>query len=553
MYAYKTKLVDNSVKAKPTQVLNNTGGYVFQTSDMQRLTRFLVLGTTASSFYASSEKVVDGNAAHIEKLISGGYGVSVVDEIVRVSDAGLSVNNDFALFALAICLVSKDAFTQSAAADAINRVARIGTHKVHLAQFLKNMGGFNIKSVRKAMASAYNGLSLGKLEYDLIKYRNRDGWTQGDVLRLSHPRPNSPLHAAAFYFAVHGFDAPVEPKFDSRTSSIKAQVANSARYENFLRNKNHLKKLAAYDSLQQTTDPATAAKLIQDFELPRECVPTELLNSPLVWEALLPHMGMSAMIRNLAKMTTIGLLDGANLRHVIGALTDAERIQNERVHPINILLANNIYAQGHGQLGDNTWKPVQLILNALNEAMYLSFDAIEPTGKRLEAALDVSGSMSMSQITKETPKGQVRLPLTPRDVCAVFAMILRRRESNCAVHGFSDRYIDLKIKPTMRLEEVVAYMWSIPYGGTNLSLAYDVNEQVDGFMVMTDDEVNQGPHPYQKLKQYRQKYGPAKSVIAATTATPFSIADPDDMNSLDVAGFSPDLLSTISKFVVGEF
>ena len=29
---------------------------------------------------------------------------------------------------------------------------------------------------------------------------------------------------------------------------------------------------------------------------------------PKVWEALLPHMGLTAMLRNLGKMTEVGLL-----------------------------------------------------------------------------------------------------------------------------------------------------------------------------------------------------------------------------------------------------
>ena len=43
-------------------------------------------------------------------------------------------------------------------------------------------------------------------------------------------------------------------------------------------------------------------------DLPREAVPTEWLNSPEVWAALVPHMPMEAMVRNLAKMTVVGLV-----------------------------------------------------------------------------------------------------------------------------------------------------------------------------------------------------------------------------------------------------
>ena len=38
---------------------------------------------------------------------------------------------------------------------------------------------------------------------------------------------------------------------------------------------------------------------------------------PEVWEALLPEMGLTAMLRNLGKMTEVGLL---------GAFSDAERL-----------------------------------------------------------------------------------------------------------------------------------------------------------------------------------------------------------------------------------
>ena len=44
--------------------------------------------------------------------------------------------------------------------------------------------------------------------------------------------------------------------------------------------------------------------------LVREHIPTELLNSQAIWQALLERMPMTAMIRNLAKMQSIALLEG---------------------------------------------------------------------------------------------------------------------------------------------------------------------------------------------------------------------------------------------------
>jgi 60 kDa SS-A/Ro ribonucleoprotein len=46
-------------------------------------------------------------------------------------------------------------------------------------------------------------------------------------------------------------------------------------------------------------------KLITDFDLPREAVPTQWLNEVAVWDALLQRMPMTAMVRNVGKMTSL--------------------------------------------------------------------------------------------------------------------------------------------------------------------------------------------------------------------------------------------------------
>lgn len=46
--------------------------------------------------------------------------------------------------------------------------------------------------------------------------------------------------------------------------------------------------------------------------LVREHIPTNLLNSVPVWQALLEKMPMTALIRNLSKLSSLGLIDGKN-------------------------------------------------------------------------------------------------------------------------------------------------------------------------------------------------------------------------------------------------
>lgn len=59
-------------------------------------------------------------------------------------------------------------------------------------------------------------------------------------------------------------------------------------------------------------------------------------------------------------------------------------------------------------------------------------------------------------------------------------------------------------------------------------------------------------HPAAALLNYR-KYSEnpsVKMIVCGMTATEFSVADPDDKNMLDIAGFDSSAPSLISEFVL---
>ena len=86
-------------------------------------------------------------------------------------------------------------------------------------------------------------------------------------------------------------------------------------------------------------------------------------------------MPMTAMIRNLGKMTDVGVLeplsDGA--QKVIEHLGDVKRLKGARIHPFNVLLALKQYKTGHGEKGKLKWNPNSSIVSALDRAFYMSF------------------------------------------------------------------------------------------------------------------------------------------------------------------------------------
>ena len=105
---------------------------------------------------------------------------------------------------------------------------------------------------------------------------------------------------------------------------------------------------------------------------------------------------MTALIRNLATMTRVGLLEpgSTGTAEAVARLGDAERIRARarapdrgarRAPDVRVGPRRSRPERRGGRSGE--------IVDALDAAFYTSFANVEPTGKRLLLALDVSGSM----------------------------------------------------------------------------------------------------------------------------------------------------------------
>lgn len=533
-------------QAHPDQRENNAGGYSFTLDCWKRLDRFLILGAEGGTYYVAERKLARDNAKAIDECLRED-GARTVKRIAEISDSGRAPKNDPAIFALAIAASDKDANTRAAALAALPTVCRTGTHLFHFAASVNALRGWG-RGLRRAMAKWYLDKSPKDAAYQVVKYQQRDGWSHRDVLRLCHAEANgSASHEALFrWITTRSLDA-------REVKRRKADKNESISYYGAVSSESAPELLAAYEDLVKTEKTADVVKLIERFRFTHEMIPTQHKNAPEVWEALLPHMPMTATIRNLGKMTSVGLIKplseaSAKVAERIG---DVDSIRKARVHPIALLAALRVYAQGRGERGSLTWSPDARVIDALDDAFYLAFDAIEPTGKSIMMALDISGSMGAAALGN--------MPgLTARDVSAAMAMATARTESSHLVVGFSHQLVQLNISPKQRLDDVVRSISNLPFGGTDCSLpmlaALANKIAVDAFCVYTDSETWAGNvHPHAALDLYRQGTGRAsKLIVCGTTATEFTIADPKDHGMLDVVGFSADCPAVLADFIRAE-
>lgn len=527
---------------------NRAGGFAFPVSCWTQLERFCILGSEGGTYYASEQEMTVENAQNVLTCLQAD-GKRAVDTVVSISDSGRAAKNDPALFVLALATRFGDEGTRRYAFDSLPKVARIGTHLEHFAAFMAAHRGWG-RGARRAVGNWFLDMPVDRLALQAIKYPQRDGWALRDLLRLSHPKTEEPDRNAVFNYITQG-----EVDVDAVPDQIRAA-----------------KELTPVMALTPK-GRAQAIALITEYRLPREAIPTQLLNCVEVWDALLQNMPMTAMIRNLGKMSQVGLMKPLSeaSRFVVRRLGSDEALEKARVHPINVLAALMTYNQGHGMRGKLSWEPVPQVVDALDTAFYTSFKFVEPTGKRFLIGLDVSGSMA-------SYAAQVNgMPfLRAREASAAMCMVTARTEQDWHIMGFSHRFEPLAISPRQRLDDVVRTVTNLRFGATDCSLpmrwALQNKVSVDAFVIYTDCETYWGDeHPMQSLQRYRDAMGiPAKLVTCAMTATKFSIgkregrgygyiyqddppaiADPNDGGTLDIAGLDSAAPQIISNFVQG--
>ncbi len=145
--------------------------------------------------------------------------------------------------------------------------------------------------------------------------------------------------------------------------------------------------------------------------------------------------------------------------------------------------------------------------------------------------------------------------------------------SNVTIGAFSNTYIDLTNAivgfmdasidpatgiPTMTIADALKLV-DMPFSSTDCALpiveALKRREPVDAFVVYTDSETYMGTiHPQAALEQYRSEMGmeSVKLIVVGMTSNCLTIADPKDLNTLNLAGFDTATPRIISDFIGGS-
>ena len=165
-------------------VQNDAGGYVFKVSPVQRLKRFLILGSESGTFYVSNQRLGKENVQSMIDMIKN----NGKEFVQTISEYTLNApKNSPSIYALVLALTYGDSETKKLGYDLINKVCRTSSHMFEFIGYIQEMKTQGLRGWSRGLrngVSKFYDKPYDKLAYQICKYRQREGMTHKDVLRL---------------------------------------------------------------------------------------------------------------------------------------------------------------------------------------------------------------------------------------------------------------------------------------------------------------------------------------------------------------------------------
>jgi len=509
------------------QLDNSAELYVSNSGRWTRLQRFLIVGSENGTYKVSERDLRLDNVSAVTECLRTD-GLRVVHTILEIAASGRAPKQDPALFVLALASSPKfaDPYTNAAALEALPHVARTGTQLCIFAGFVQNVRGWG-RSLRSAVADWYLSKPASELADQMLKCGWSNGWSHRDLLRVSHPKAESPAHNALFQWAV-----------DGRLGHLASRAVLDGE----------LRLIRAFEEAKKARGEDEIVGLIEYDHLNCELIPPQWRNSACIWESLLETMPYMELLQQLGQLTAVGLLrpQSPAVALAVARIVDRARVLNSRVHPISLASALANYAGG--EFGELKWPPVASIVGALDEAFYMSFDNVESFGQRVYVAIDASGSMQ-EPVCTGMPN------MSPATASAVLAMMFARTQPACKIAAFHDEVSKVDIGRKDSFDWACEAIRHEPRD-TNASLpirdALDRGLAVDAFVILTDNEAWSGDeHPGKALAEYRRATGIAAKlvVIAMAASGDYSVIDRNDPLQMEVVGFDRTVPGVLADFL----
>lgn len=459
-------------------------------------------------------------------------------------------------YALAVCARSTNQRVSQKAYQALPNVCKT---PAQLFMFLKYcQRSLNLKSWprrhRKAIAKWYteNRQYLDDpmlLAGHVTKYRRRHGFSHKKVLKSCHPNSSKSSAEIKYIlcYVVKGLTK----------ANQKIHDGNDKTFNNNIR-----EFITDYETIKKQNVPEDdVIAIIRKWRLTWEQVPNRLLKTKNVLAALLPMMPLTALLRNLGKLTSFGLLQPNSK----GEESTCSRLENEDIlrqanlHPIQILSSLNGYCKGRGLRNPQLrWSINDNIVQSLTKA-YMKQLTCSCQNPRLPPNIlvainirrsmenHVAGNPVMNCKHTATALAMTLIKWQSRTQIVTFGSDnpVQRLEIPISEDGIHDMEMALETVTARRENDLTYFNEPFRYAHQNMG-------SVDAIILMTDcltrgDQSN----IRDAYRNFRQRYGDISFVTVGfhTNGEDFPVAEPQNPKMLDVIGLDAEAIDLIVSFL----
>lgn len=542
--------------------------------DWEALEAFLRLGTVAGTYFAGGKLPVSEALALLLRCLAQD-GVRVADRAIAVSLEGRALRRDAAVFALAVVAARGDVAAKALVFANLGRVCGTGAELFDFVHRVRDLRGWG-RGVRRAVAGWYRGRYSDELALQVLTHRRRCGWSHRDLLRLAHPVPATREQGAVFRWILRGERGlgertvlrPLPTPDDS--AACEGGLEGIGAWPRRFRARVYppVGELPALirgvERARNASKREEILSAIRELGLPWEAVPPRWLEDREVWRVLLQRMSVEDVLGNLGRISAAGLLvpGSAEVRRVEECLVDREQIRRAGVHPISVLLASRGYAEGGIERRGRRWEPVPSLLEALEKGFQVALENVEPVGRPVLVAIDLSRSMQVARV------GGSRLSFL--EAALAMALVTVSADPGSVVVGFTGAgsvvpgrvswqggvgLTLLEVFPGLRVSEALNRLPHLPLGRVDpaIPMNWALRHRLDvgGFLTLTDDLGPAGEtSPGRALAEYRAaRVARARGVVIRMAGGGGEPPTGGDPGIMEVSGFDALVPRVVSRFL----
>ena len=324
--------------------------------------------------------------------------------------------------------------------DAIQRLDEPGEV---LGYYRSRVGRGVPQPIKRGISDAMQRIGSSR---NVIRYKSRGGYSIKDVLRITHARPRDSEQESLYKWTVsdgeeggtdmtHNYATLMSLPLDER----RALVSQSP-------------------------------EVLQDAGMTWESV-AGWLQGPMdaqVWEALIPHMGYMALIRNLRNFEQAGISEEAKAK-VVARIKDEDEVARSRQFPFRFFSA-------YKHISDFDYA------SALTKALELSTQNVPELSGRTLILSDDSGSMSGGYYSQ---KGT----MTYAEQALLFGLTIAKKVSGKVdMYPYSStlgRKVTRLERPTLRIMESIPSNGGATYTNSCIDKAFSGHDRI---IVLTDGQ-----------------------------------------------------------------